>query len=63
MKTIALTIAPNGNPKIDTQGFVGTSCQEATKGLEKLFGGGSANVVLKPEAYMQEEQQEMHQHN
>jgi hypothetical protein len=38
MKTIDITIAPDGATEIKTQGFAGRSCQDATRDLEKALG-------------------------
>jgi len=48
-KKITFTIDPLGNPTIDADGFKGTSCKNATEAFEKIFEGGSPNVVEKPE--------------
>lgn len=49
MKTIQITIDELGNPSIDAKGFVGGECKKATKPIEDIFAGGSANTVEKPE--------------
>lgn len=38
MKEIKVTISPDGKIKIETKGFVGKECVEATKELEKALG-------------------------
>jgi len=37
-KTITLLIAPNGETKVETHGFDGQSCTDATKFLETALG-------------------------
>jgi hypothetical protein len=37
-KTIEITITPKGETKISTSGFTGSSCQDATRDLEKALG-------------------------
>lgn len=37
-KTIQITISPKGETKIETAGFFGSSCQDATRELEKALG-------------------------
>ena len=37
-KTIEITITPKGETKISTSGFSGSSCQDATRELEKALG-------------------------
>lgn len=38
MPDIKITIAPDGTTKILTQGFVGKSCKDVTRELEKALG-------------------------
>ena len=38
MKTITIECLPDGGVKIETTGFVGTSCEAATKEIEKALG-------------------------
>ena len=38
MKRIDITIAPSGETKIETKGFVGPSCREASRFLEQALG-------------------------
>ncbi|AMV18401.1 DUF2997 domain-containing protein [Planctomyces sp. SH-PL14] len=38
MKTIEITIAPNGQTKVETRGFEGNSCRQASKFLEQTLG-------------------------
>ncbi len=47
MKTIEVVISPNGETKIETKGFAGSSCQEASQFLEQALG---AKVSEKPTA-------------
>ena len=37
-KAIIVTISPEGKPKIEAQGYAGTSCKEATGFLEQALG-------------------------
>lgn len=37
-KTIEITISPQGETRIETKGFTGESCREATKTLEQALG-------------------------
>jgi hypothetical protein len=37
-KTIEITVTPKGETKISTSGFTGSSCQDATRELEKALG-------------------------
>jgi hypothetical protein len=38
MKTIDVTISPQGETKIETRGFTGRSCQQASQFLEQALG-------------------------
>jgi hypothetical protein len=38
MKTIEITIDPQGQTKLQTKGFAGSECQEASRFLEQALG-------------------------
>lgn len=38
MPVIEVTISPQGETKLETRGFVGAACQEATRTLEAALG-------------------------
>jgi len=38
MKSIEIIISPAGETKIEAKGFAGSSCQEATRSLERALG-------------------------
>ena len=38
MKTIEVTIAPDGRSRIETKGFTGTACQAASRFLLRALG-------------------------
>jgi len=48
MKSIEITIAPNGKSQVETKGFTGTECREASQFVEQALGKQS-NELLKPE--------------
>jgi hypothetical protein len=50
MKEIILTVDMNGASKIETKGFKGKSCMQASKFLEDALGT-RADSILKPEYY------------
>ena len=54
-KRIIIKIDAVGNPSVEAEGFVGDSCQTATKPIEEALSGGAPNVV--------HEKPEMHQPN
>ncbi len=48
MKKLILTIAPDGEPTIKTEGFAGASCKDASKWLEAALGEVTSET-LTPE--------------
>lgn len=48
MKTIEITFLPNGQSRVETKGFVGGECREASRFLEQAIGQ-SKHETLKPE--------------
>jgi hypothetical protein len=42
MKTIELTISPNGETKLETHGFAGAECLAATRDFEAALGRKTA---------------------
>ena len=47
MRTIEVIISPKGEPRFETKGFAGSSCQEASRFLEEALG---AKLSDKPTA-------------
>jgi hypothetical protein len=56
MKTIEIIFLPNGQSRVETKGFVGAECREASKFLEHALGQ-CTNEQLTPEFHQQAEQQ------
>lgn len=54
MKTIIFTINDSGEVTEETKGFIGKSCQDATKAYEKALGEVE-NEELTPEYYNREQ--------
>ena len=52
MKTIEITVSPNGETQVETKGFAGSECREASKFLESALGK-STGETLKPEFHSQ----------
>lgn len=50
MKTIEITVDPKGTTKVETKGFTGGSCREASGFIEEALGRRSAET-LTPEYY------------
>ena len=38
MKRIEIIVAPDGSAKVETKGFAGSSCQQASRLLEQALG-------------------------
>ena len=41
MKTIEIIISPQGETRVETKGFAGSECQEASESLEQALGARS----------------------
>ncbi len=62
-RNITVIVSPEGKTKIETSGYSGSSCQEASKFLEELLGNIDAEQ-LKPEYFeynTNHNNQEIHQ--
>ena len=53
MKSIEITVSPQGETKVQTKGFTGSSCQEASKLIEQALGT-KASEQITPEFYQQQ---------
>ena len=51
-RTIELIVSPQGETKLETKGFAGSSCRQATQFLEQALGK-VANEQLTSEFYAQ----------
>ena len=49
-KTIEITVSPEGATSIKTSGFIGSSCRDATRDLERALGIAGKESLL-PEYY------------
>ena len=52
MKTIEITVSPKGESQVETKGFVGNECREASNFIESALGT-VAGETLKPEFHIQ----------
>ena len=43
MKTIEITVNPQGETRLETKGFAGASCQEASRFIENALGEKSSD--------------------
>ena len=61
MKIIKITVDPKGNSKVETRGFTGGECREASRFVEQALGTRSAET-LTPEFHQgQQADQELRQ--
>ena len=51
IKTIEITVSPEGATSIKTSGFTGGSCKDATRDLEKALGVAGRESLL-PEFFV-----------
>ncbi len=52
MKTIEITVSPKGETQVETKGFTGSGCRQASKFIESALGKISGET-LKPEFHVQ----------
>ena len=45
MKTIEITVDPKGQAKVETRGFAGGECREASRFVEQALGTRSAETL------------------
>jgi len=45
LKTIEITVAPDGQSKVETKGFAGPECREASKPFEQALGLRTAEAL------------------
>ena len=48
MKTIEIIVAPDGKSRVETKGFAGSECREASRFIERALGQ-LTDELLKPE--------------
>ena len=48
MKTIEIIVAPNGQTRVETKGFAGSECRQASRFVEQALGN-HVEELLKPE--------------
>ncbi len=49
-RTITIIVAPDGKTKVETAGFVGQSCKDASKFIEQALGQ-TTDEQFKPEYF------------
>ena len=45
MKTIKITVSPTGQTRVETSGFTGGECREASRFVEQALGTRSAETL------------------
>ena len=61
MKTIEITVDPQGHTRVETKGFTGVSCREASKFVEEALGQKTAEQVTAGFYQAQENRQDLRQ--
>jgi Protein of unknown function (DUF2997) len=61
LKTIEITVGPRGETKVETRGFTGDSCREASKFVEQALGSRSAETLTAEFHQGQQAGQELRQ--
>jgi hypothetical protein len=56
-KTIEIIIAPNGQSRVETNGFVGSECRDASRFIERALGQRT-DEILKAEFHQSAEHQQ-----
>jgi hypothetical protein len=55
MKTIKIIVSPTGQARVETKGFTGSECREASRFIEKALGKRTSEQ-LTAEFYQQQPQ-------
>jgi Protein of unknown function (DUF2997) len=61
-KIIQVIVSPKGETKVETSGFSGSSCQEASRALEQALGG-RVDETLTGEYYAASNEQQIETQN
>ena len=61
MKTIEITVDPRGQSKVQTRGFTGGECREASRFVEQALGTRSAETLTADFYLGQEARQDLRQ--
>jgi len=54
MKTVTITVSPKGEVRVQTSGFAGSSCQQATAEFERALGKVTSDAPTE-EAYLEQD--------
>ena len=61
MKTIEITVRPKGQTRVETSGFTGGECREASRFVEQALGTRSAETLTAEFHQGQQSDQELRQ--
>src|SRR5262249_16915237 len=61
LKTIEITVSPTGESKVQTRGFAGTGCKEASRFIEQALGRLTAETLTAEFYQGQQNAQELEQ--
>ena len=61
MKTIKITVSPTGQARVETGGFTGGECREASRFVEQALGTRSAETLTAEFHQGQKSDQELRQ--
>ncbi len=61
MKTIEITVSPDGETKVETRGFTGPGCREASRFVEQSLGRKTAETLTAEFHQGQQAGQELRQ--
>ena len=61
MKTIEITVSPDGQAKVETRGFTGGECREASRFVEQALGRRTAETLTAEFHQGQQAGQELRQ--
>ena len=59
MKTIVIIVSPDGNTRLETNGFSGAGCRDASLAIERALGD-KADEQLTPEFYQSTSTEQRH---
>jgi hypothetical protein len=61
LKTIEITVDPRGRTQVETRGFTGGSCREASRFIEEALGQRTAEQLTAAFYVAQEARQDLRQ--
>jgi hypothetical protein len=61
VKTIEITVSPTGQTKVETRGFTGAECREASRFVEQALGSRTAETLTAEYHQGQQATQELRQ--